>query len=156
MDGAQRARIDRRDRGPKAMMLAVLLFLVGAVWVHDNGYRLNLSQSHTIGIYRIVNQPPAVGLYALFCAPLPIEDLPPVDRDRVPPCTANTEGYLLLKRIETVDIDNDIWTVRGDHPLSLDSRHFGPLARADIVSVAVQVWPKTKKVMKGISDGREY
>ena len=149
MDGAQRARIDRRDRGPKAMMLAVLLFLVGAVWVHDNGYRLNLSQSHTIGIYRIVNQPPAVKLYALFCAPLPIEDLPPVDRDRVPPCTANTEGYLLLKRIETVDIDDDVWTVRGDHPLSLDSRHFGPLARADIVSVAVQVWPKTKKGHEG-------
>ena len=46
------------------------------------GFRINLSVSHPLGFYRVVDQEPAVGLYALFCVPVPLADLPPVDQTR--------------------------------------------------------------------------
>ena len=123
-----------------AVLLVVGLGFVSVGWgLHRIGYRLNLSASHPIGIYRIVDREPAIGLYALFCVPTPIYDLPPLDR-RVPPCTKDTPGYPVLKRIVRIDVERGEYHVQGDHPRSLDSRVFGPLRHTDITSVAVAVW----------------
>ena len=103
------------------------------------GYRVNVTASHPYGIYRIVDRDPAVGLYALFCVPVPLDELPPLDR-HVPACTANSPGYPVLKRIVRIDGARDEYHVRGDHPRSLDSRIFGPLRREDIDAVALHVW----------------
>ena len=92
-----------------------------------------------LGVYRVVDREPAVGHYAIFCVPIPLSDLPPVDQSRVPPCTRDTPGYHVLKRIERIGPGGDIH-VLGDHPQSLDSRIFGPLRRGDIVGVALMVW----------------
>ena len=54
------------------------------------------------------------------------------------PCTRDTEGYPVLKRIER--IENGEYIVLGDHPRSLDSRIFGPLSRSSILAVAMPVW----------------
>ena len=61
----------------------------------------------------------------------------PLDRNH-PPCTRDTEGYPVLKRIER--IENGEYIVLGDHPRSLDSRIFGPLSRSSILAVAMPVW----------------
>ena len=78
-------------------------------------------------------------MYGLFCVPVPLADLPPVDQERVPPCTRDTPGYHGLKRIDRIEPGVDIH-VLGDHPQSLDSRIFGPISREDIVGVALMVW----------------
>lgn len=133
---------DRSGPGPSGdlIVLALAATLVAAValaaWCA--GFRVNLTPSHAPGVYRIVDRDPAVGLYALFCAPAALADLPPVDRTRAPPCTRDTSGYRILKRIERIGPDGAI-VVRGDHPRSLDSRVFGPLRRDDIRGVAVRV-----------------
>ena len=117
----------------------VVVFVCLAFGLHAAGFRINLSVSHPLGVYRIVDQEPAVGLYALFCVPVPLADLPPVDQERVPPCTRDTPGYHVLKRIDRIEPSGDIH-VLGDHPQSLDSRIFGPLRRDDIAGVALMVW----------------
>ena len=117
----------------------VVVFVCLAFGLHAAGFRINLSVSLPLGVYRVVDQEPAVGLYALFCVPVPLADLPPVDQTRVPPCTRDTPGYHVLKRIDRIEPSGDIH-VLGDHPQSLDSRIFGPLSREDIVGVALMVW----------------
>ena len=117
----------------------VVVFVCLAFGLHAAGFRINLSVSHPLGVYRIVDQEPAVGLYALFCVPVPLANLPPVDQERVPPCTRDTPGYHVLKRIDRIELSGDIH-VLGDHPQSLDSRIFGPISREDIAGVALMVW----------------
>ena len=116
--------------GPGTLLLCTALAW-SAYWL---GYRV--TASHPYGIYRIVDRPPDVGLYAIFCVPRPVADLP-LDRNH-PPCTRDTEGYPVLKRIER--IENGEYIVLGDHPRSLDSRIFGPLSRSSILAVAMPVW----------------
>ena len=132
-------RIVRRDRFVLlGILLAVVLGFAGVAWgLHRIGYRINITASHPYGLYRIVDLDPAVGLYAIFCAPLPVAELPPLDKTH-PPCTRDTDGTPFLKRI--VRVENGRYYVRGDHPRSLDSRVFGPLRRGDIDAVAVVVW----------------
>ena len=115
------------------------MFVGLAFGLHAAGYRINLSLSHPLGIYRVVDHEPAVGLYALFCVPVALVDLPPVNQTRVPPCTRDTPGCHVLKRIDRIEPTGDI-QVLGDHPQSLDSRIFGPISREDIVGVALKVW----------------
>ena len=118
---------------------AVAVFVGLAFGLHAAEFRINLSVSHPLCIYRVVDQEPAVGHYALFCVPVPLADLPPVDQTRVPPCTRDTPGYHVLKRIDRIEPGGDIH-VLGDHLQSLDSRIFGPISRDDIVGVALMVW----------------
>ena len=115
------------------------MFVGLAFGLHAAEFRINFSVSHPLGVYRVVDQEPAVGLYALFWVPVPLADLPPVDQTRVPPCTRDTPGYHVLKRIDRIEPSGDIH-VLGNHPQSLDSRIFGPLDREDIVGVALIVW----------------
>ena len=114
-----------------------VLFAALAWGAYALGYRINLTVSHPYGIYRIVDREPEVGLYAIFCVPVSVAELPPLD-ETYPPCTRDRDGYPLLKRIHR--IENRRYHVRGDHPRSLDSRIFGPLRREDITGVAVAVW----------------
>ena len=134
---------DRSSPGPSGdlivLALAATLFAAVVLVAWCAGVRVNLTPSHAPGVYRIVDRDPAVGLYALFCVPGALADLPPVDQSRAPPCTRDTPGYSILKRIERIEPDGSI-LVRGDHPRSLDSRIFGPLRRDDIRGVAVRVW----------------
>ena len=139
-----RSRVGRPSYGLAVLGVAAALFVGLALGLHAAGFRINLSVSHPLGVYCVVDREPAVGHYALFCVPVPLADLPPVDQTRVPPCTRDTSGYHVLKRIKLKRIKRivpggDIH-VLGDHPLSLDSRIFGPLRREDIVSVALMVW----------------
>ena len=134
-----RSRKGGSSYGLAALGGAVVVFVGMAFGLHAAGYRINLSVSHPLGIYRVVDQEPAVGHYALFCVPVPIADLPPVDQTRVPPCTRDSPGYHVLKRIDRIEPTGDIH-VLGDHPQSLDSRIFGPISRQDIVGVALMVW----------------
>ena len=115
------------------------MFVGLAFGLHAAEFRINFSVSHLLGVYRVVDQEPAVGLYALFCVPVPLADLPPVDQERVPPCTRDTPGYHVLKRIDRIEPSGDIH-VLGDHLRSLDSRKFGPMSREDIVGVALMGW----------------
>ena len=133
------SRADRgRLTGPVLLLMVGIGFASLCLGAHRIGYRVNVTASHPYGIYRIVDRDPAVGLYALFCVPVPLDELPPLDR-HVPPCTANSPGYPVLKRIVRIDGARDEYLVRGDHPRSLDSRIFGPLRREDIRDVAVAV-----------------
>ena len=125
--------------GLTALGGAVVVLVGLAFGLHAAGYRINLSVSHPLGIYRVMDQEPAPGYYALFCVPVPLADLPPVDQTRVPPCTRDTPGYHVLKRIDRIEPTGYLH-VRGDHPQSLDSRIFGPLRQEDIVGVAQMVW----------------
>ena len=115
------------------------MFVGLAFGLHASGFRINLSVSHPLGVYPLVDQEPAVGLYALFCVPVLLADLPPVDQTRVPLCTRDTPGYHVFKRIDRIEPSGDIH-VLGDHLQSLDSRIFGPLSREDIVGVALMAW----------------
>ena len=134
-----RSRKGGSSFGLAALGGAVVVFVGLAFGLHAAGYRINLSVSHPLGIYRVVDQEPTVGHYALFCVPVPLADLPPVDQTRVPPCTRDSSGYHVLKRIDRIEPIGDIY-VLGDHPQSLDSRIFGPISREDIVGVAQMVW----------------
>jgi len=133
--------VDKRERFVLlGVLLVVALGFVSIAWgLYRIGYRVNLTASHAYGIYRIVDLEPAVGLYAIFCAPLPLAELPPLDATH-PPCTRDTGGPPILKRIVQVDAGRDEYHVRGDHPRSLDSRIFGALRREEIEDVAVMVW----------------
>ncbi|WP_419738590.1 hypothetical protein [Ruegeria sp.] len=124
--------------GLKILTAISVLFVCLSLALYAAGVRINLSASHPPGLYRLVGQDPAVGLYAIFCVPVPLADLPPLDQTRVPPCTRDRPGYPVLKRIARIEAGGDIH-VRGDHPLSLDSRIFGPLRAEDITGVAVRV-----------------
>ena len=134
-----RSREGGASYGLAVMGGAVVVFVGLAFGLRVAGFRINLSVSHPLGVYRVVDQEPAVGLYALFCVPVPLADLPPVDQTRVPPCTRDTAGYHVLKRIDRIEPSGDIH-VLGDHPQSLDSRKFGPISREDIAGVALMVW----------------
>ena len=134
-----RSREGGASYGLAVMGGAVVVFVGLAFGLRVAGFRINLSVSLPLGVYRVVDQEPAVGLCALFCVPVPLADLPPVDQTRVPPCTRDTPGYHVLKRIDRIEPSGDIH-VLGDHPQSLDSRIFGPLDREDIVGVALIVW----------------
>jgi len=123
----------------KGLFLIVLVCTTLAWEAWALGYRINVTASHPYGVYRIVDRAPDVGLYAIFCAPLPVADLPPLDKTH-PPCTRDRDGYPILKRIDRIDVERGDYYVRGDHPRSLDSRIFGPLRRSDITGVAVAVW----------------
>ena len=134
-----RSREGGSSYGLAALGGAVVVFVGLAFGLHAAGYRVNLSVSHPLGIYRVVDQEPAEGHYALFCVPVPLADLPPVDQSRVPPCTRDSPGYHVLKRIDRIEASGDIH-VLGDHPQSLDSRIFGPISREEIVGVAQMIW----------------
>lgn len=124
--------------------MALVAAMFGAVYA--SGCRINITASHPLGLYRIVDRAPEVGLYALFCLPVPRTALPPIDNTR-PPCTADSDGYKVLKRIVEVG-PGPRYIVEGDHPRSLDSRLFGPLGPADIDAVAVAV----RVVLKPFTD----
>ena len=117
-----------------------LLLIVFLVYAYQSGYRFNRTASHPIGIYRLVDQAPDVGLYAQFCIPATRAELPPLDEVYVSPCTLDKQGHPLLKRIVRIDKASDAYFVLGDHPKSLDSRIFGPLKHSDITGVLVEVW----------------
>ena len=118
-----------------------LLFGVVSIFIAGmNGGRFNRTASHPIGLYWRVNVEPAVGHFAEFCIPWAQTDLPPLDRVFVIPCTQDNPGHKMLKRIVGIDQDRDEYTVQGDHPLSVDSRIFGPIRRAHITHVLVPVW----------------
>lgn len=117
-----------------------LLVVLGLFYAYQAGYRFNRTASHPIGIYRLVDQVPDVGLYAQFCIPATRAELPPLDEVYVSPCTLDDGGHPLLKRIVRVDKANDAYFVLGDHSKSLDSHIFGPLKRSDITGVLVEVW----------------
>ena len=104
------------------------------------GLRINTTPSHPIGIYRIVDQEPAAGLYAMFCAPATSEELPELDPNVPPICTEDHRGRKLLKRIVAIDHAAGTVTVRGDHPASIDSRHFGSVAIQSIKAVLFPIW----------------
>jgi type IV secretory pathway protease TraF len=104
------------------------------------GGRINRTASHPVGFYMRIDAEPRVGLYAEFCAPKLRAELPPLDETYVPPCTVDQAGAPLLKRIIEVNAEEGAYTVQGDDPLSLDSRVFGPLSKADILHVLVPVW----------------
>jgi type IV secretory pathway protease TraF len=117
-------------------LLIVLCIAVAGI----SGGRFNRTASHPIGLYWRVNAEPAVGHYAEFCIPWAQADLPPMDRVFVIPCTSDNPGHMMLKRIVEINLDRDEYTVQGDHPLSVDSRIFGPINRAHITHVLVPVW----------------
>lgn len=126
-----------------AMGLLVTVVCMTVIGVF--GGRFNRTGSHPIGLYWIVDAQPQVGLYAQFCIPAPLADLPPVDRVYVTPCTADTTGHPMLKRIMHIDAERDAYTVQGDHPRSLDSRVFGPIKRSDISGVLKPIWTVSER-----------
>ena len=104
------------------------------------GLRINLTPSHPRGIYRMVDAEPAVGHYALFCAPVRLAELPEIDSNAPAICTLDQSGFRLMKRIVAIDEEARTARVIGDHPSSIDSRHFGDVAFADIEAVLVPFW----------------
>ena len=118
------------------LLLTVLSIFVAGMY----GGRFNRTASHPIGLYWRVDAEPAVGHYAEFCIPWLQADLPPMERVFVVPCTNDNPGHMMLKRIVEINQDRDEYTVQGDHPLSVDSRIFGPIRRAHITHVLVPVW----------------
>ena len=124
----------------RAVALALLVIVITIGLIGLQGGRFNRTASHPIGLYWIVDAEPQVGLYAQFCIPVPLSDLPPVDTVFVPPCALGAPGSPLLKRITHIDAERDAYTVQGDHPRSLDSRVFGPIKRSDITAVMTPVW----------------
>jgi type IV secretory pathway protease TraF len=118
------------------IFLVVLIAVCGiAVFGALAGLRVNTTPSHPIGIYRIVDKEPAIGLYAVFCAPATLAKLPELDPRAPPICTEDQKGRKLLKRIVVIDHVAGTVTVRGDHPVSIDSRHFGSVLIRDIKAV---------------------
>lgn len=49
---------------------------------------------------------------------------------------------LALKQVEAVEVGGARFIVIGTHPLSTDSRHFGPVAREDLVGVVIFHFPQ--------------
>ena len=134
----------RTDLASDLRILAGLVASVGLIFVvfYASGLRINTTPSHPIGIYRIVDQESAVGLYAMFCAPATLEELPELDPNAPPICTEDHRGRKLLKRIVAIDHAAGTVTVRGDHPASIDSRHFGSVQISEIKAVLVLFWVK--------------
>ena len=117
--------------------------------------RINTTPSHPIGIYRIVDREPAVGLYAMFCAPVALAELPQLDPDAPPICAKDQKGRKLLKRIVAVDLVAGTVTVQGDHPASIDSRHFGEIKVDHLNEILKSVWtfkPARIQLASAISD----
>ena len=109
------------------------------------GLRINTTPSHPIGIYRIVDREPAVGLYAMFCAPVALAELPELDPNAPPICAKDQKGRRLLIRIVAVDLVAGTVTVQGDHPASIDSRQFGDVAIEGVDAILESVWVFTLK-----------
>lgn len=127
----------------RGVVAALAAIVVGMTVIGVLGGRFNRTASHPIGLYWIVEQDPKVGLYAQFCIPVPIAELPPVDMVYVTPCTADTNGHPVIKQIIHIDLELNAYTVTGDHPRSLDTRVFGTLKRGDITGVLSPVWTVT-------------
>ena len=123
----------------RATAVALLVIVISIGLIGLLGGRINRTASHPIGLYWIVDAEPQVGLYAQFCIPVPLADLPPVDMVYVQPCALGAPGHPLLKRITHIDVERDAYTVHGDHPRSLDSRFFGPIKRSDITAALIPV-----------------
>lgn len=130
----------------RAIALALLVIVTSIGVIGLLGGRINRTASHPIGLYWIVGVEPQVGLYAQFCIPAPLADLPPVDIVYVQPCALAAPGHPLLKRITHIDAVRDAYIVQGDHPRSLDSRVFGPIKRSDITGVLIPVWTVAQPV----------
>ena len=128
------------------LFTVLTLFVGSSIIAGMMGYRLNRTVSHPIGIYKIVDREPAVGLYAQFCAPAKLSDLPETDQTYVPICTKDTDGHPLLKRI--VHIHQEQYYVEGDHVRSLDSRIFGPINKSDIAHILTPVWLLSQQTSK--------
>jgi len=124
----------------RIIAIALLVSVMCITLIGLLGGRFNRTGSHPIGLYWIVNQEPQVGLYAQFCIPVSVDDLPPIDQVYVAPCTADSAGHPVIKSIAHIDVERDAYTVQGDHPQSLDSRVFGPIKRADITGILSSVW----------------
>jgi signal peptidase I len=43
----------------------------------------------------------------------------------------------MIKRVESLDAQGDLIDVRGTHPDSKDSRHFGPVPRDDLIGKVI-------------------
>jgi type IV secretory pathway protease TraF len=84
------------------VMALLLSFSLPAIW-----FRLNLTPSMPVGIYRLVSGPISAGDLVVF--PNPRTDI--------------VQDRQLLK--EVVSIEDGMMTVRGHHPRSFDSRVFG-------------------------------
>ena len=122
------------------ILLVVLIAVCGiAVFGALAGLRINTTPSHPIGIYRIVDDEPAMGLYAMLCAPATLAELPELDPRAPPICTEDQKGRKLLKRIVAIDHVVGTVTVQGDHSSSIDSRHFGEISIDRIMATLVPV-----------------
>lgn len=128
------------------ILLWVLLAVCGlAVFSALAGLRVNTTPSHPIGIYRIVDREPEVGLFAMFCAPAALAELPKLDQNAPPICTDDQKGRKLLKRIVAVDLVAGTVAVQGDHSASIDSRHFGDVLVDRVDGILMLVWTLNTK-----------
>ena len=112
--------------------LATSACVLGVVYLM--GFRVNITPSLPMGIYRIVNDPIGVGKYVTFCIPKNSEDLPDLGKNNKP-CTLNSGGLPVLKQVVSIDAGLDQITVMGSHPHSFDSRVFGTIKSSDIKAV---------------------
>lgn len=113
----------------------VAAFVVGGAFVWLEGYRVNLSRSLPLGIYRLTDREPVVGGLVAFCVPARISHMDVFDHLTVTPCvTGSFFGVPLLKRIASISSNGDL-VVRGESERSVDSRTFGPIRHSEITGV---------------------
>lgn len=56
----------------------------------------------------------------------------------------NAEYGLMIKKIESISEDAMWFSVKGTHPLSIDSRHFGPVHRTNVLGSVVWHFRKSR------------
>ena len=112
--------------------------LVCVCWV--KGYRINLSRSVPLGIYKLEKRQPVIGDLVAFCIPKRLAHMEVFSHLTISPCFEDGFGFglPLLKRVTDIESNGVALVVSGDTARSVDSRIFGPIMRREIIG-AVRV-----------------
>ena len=135
----------------KTTLYAFLAVTVAALFVLTH-FTLNLSQSEPIGLYRPTHGPFKRGALVLLRDPLKCLVGVPGDLIRTSPEGTYIDGQLIRNSsipagspyrpypFATFKLAPDQYWTLGEHPLSYDSRYYGPVPGSLIASTAEPVW----------------
>lgn len=124
------------------LVVATAICVVGFFWWQ--GYRVNLSRSLPLGIYRLEHRQPQNGELVAFCIPERLAHMEVFSHLTISPCyggsPAGAFGVPLLKRVTDISGDGGALIVRGDTARSVDSELFGPIMVDEIIGAVSVVY----------------
>lgn len=125
----------------KAVIICFSTILAMSLIGGSLGLRVNLSASidGTLFLTKRSKASIEVGDLVVFCLPARIGEYPQMLKASLRVCADDQAGVHLLKRVAQINPDGTLW-VLGETRNSLDSRVFGSIPSASVVSTVDRLW----------------